>query len=293
MPELPEAETVRSQLEREIVGARIKRLQVHVARTARGHDSHAELAALVEGRRIVRVGRRGKAVLLFLNSKHPSTLIIRLGMTGLVRVVSSQEPMEKHAAAVFELADRRQIRLVDQRTFGSVAARPGHDVNAMPEFCAYGPEPFSEEFTPEYLKEAFSRRSANIESVLMNQNVIAGIGKIYADGYLLSGRSAARPVGEQAHRPDETADLGGDAGDTAQGDRPGRNFGDGRELRRCLWPARAIQEDAQGLPAHRSALPRVRRHHSPHEAAGRPRSALVPRLPEVRGAPAPAAKEPR
>lgn len=191
MPELPEAETVRRQLEKEIVGATIKRLQVHIARSARGHDSFAELAGLVEGRRIMRVGRRGKAVLLLLNSKQPSTLIIRLGMTGLVRVVSSKEPMEKHAAAVFELADRRQIRLVDQRQFGSVTARPGHDINAMPEFSAYGPEPFSEEFTPEYLKAAFSRRSADIESVLMNQNVIAGIGKIYADEICF--RAGVRP----------------------------------------------------------------------------------------------------
>jgi formamidopyrimidine-DNA glycosylase len=62
----------------------------------------------------------------------------------------------------------------------------------MPEFRAYGPEPFSEEFTPEYLKETFCRRSANIESVLMNQNVIAGIGKIYADEICF--RAGVRPT---------------------------------------------------------------------------------------------------
>jgi formamidopyrimidine-DNA glycosylase len=181
MPELPEAETIRRQLEKEIVGAAIRRIQIHISRAAREQGSPDELAKLVEGRRIERVGRRGKAVLLYLDSKDPSTLIIRLGMTGLVRVVSAKEPLGKHTAATVALADKRQVRFVDQRRFGSVTARPGHDTGQMLEFSEYGPEPFSDEFTPQYLKEAFSRRSADVEAVLMNQNVVAGIGKIYAD----------------------------------------------------------------------------------------------------------------
>jgi len=181
MPELPEAETIRRQLEKEVVGASVRRIEVHLARAAREQGSPKELAALVEGRRIEQVGRRGKAVLLFLNHKRPSTLIIRLGMTGLIRVVSPQEPLDKHTSATLVLAGRRQIRFVDQRQFGSITARPGHDIDRTPEFAGYGPEPFSDAFTPEYLKQAFSRRSADLESVLMNQNVIAGIGKIYAD----------------------------------------------------------------------------------------------------------------
>jgi len=191
MPELPEAETVRGQLAKAVTGARIRRARVHSGRAARNHTSEEELDALVKGRTIREVGRRGKAILLFLDGKKPSTLIIRLGMTGLINVVPAKEPLVKHTAGVIELTDGRQIRFVDQRQFGLMVARPGQDVDAMPEFDTYGPEPLSEAFTPEYLKQAFARRSTNLEVTLMNQQVIAGIGKIYADEILF--RAGLRP----------------------------------------------------------------------------------------------------
>jgi len=197
MPELPEAETIRCQLEREIVGKAVRRLQLHDARAAREHESPEELASLVEGRKIQGVGRRGKAPLLFLDGKKPTTLIFRLGMTGLLRVVPAKEPLEKSIVATLTLSDGKHLRFLDQRKFGGLIARPGHDVDGTPEFDHYGPEPLSDDFTPEYLKDVFSRRSAKLEMVLMDQHVIAGIGKIYADEIcfqagLRPGRSARR-----------------------------------------------------------------------------------------------------
>ena len=192
MPELPEAETVRRQLAEAVTGAKIRRVKVHTGRAARNHTSEEELDALVKGRTIREVGRRGKAILLFLDGKKPSTLILRLGMTGLIVVVPTKEPLVKHTAGVVELTDKRQIRFIDQRQFGLMVARPGQDVDAMPEFEKYGPEPFSEEFTPEYLKQALSRHSTNLEVTLMNQQVIAGIGKIYADEICF--RAGLRPT---------------------------------------------------------------------------------------------------
>lgn len=192
MPELPEAETIRRQLEPEVQGETIRKVRVLIPRIARAHPSPRALSRLVAGRRIERVGRRGKAVLLFLDSGKPSTLIIRLGMTGLVRVTAPEEPLDKHTAAVFELSDGRQIRFIDQRQFGGVSARPGHDVDAMPEFKGYGVEPLSDEFTPDYLKQVCARRSAQLEPVLMDQKAIAGIGKIYADEICF--RAGLRPT---------------------------------------------------------------------------------------------------
>jgi len=203
MPELPEAETIRCQLEREIVGKAVRRLQIHDSRIAREHESPEQLASLVERRKIQGVGRRGKAPLIFLDGKKPTTLIFRLGMTGLLRVVPAKDPLEKSTVATLILSDGKHLRFLDQRRFGGLIARPGHDVNSTPEFDHYGPEPFSEDFTPEYLKEAFSRRSAKLEMVLMDQQVIGGIGKIYADEIcfragLRPGRSVARHV--RSHR---------------------------------------------------------------------------------------------
>jgi len=192
MPELPEAETIRCQLEREIVGKTVRRLEVHDARAAREHRSPKELASLVEGRRIQGVGRRGKAPLLFLDGKRPTTLIFRLGMTGLLRVVPAKDPLEKSTAAILVLSDGKHLRFLDQRKFGGLIARPGHDVNSTPDFRDYGPEPLSDDFTPEYLKDIFSRRSAKLEMVLMDQHVIAGIGKIYSDEICF--RAGIRPA---------------------------------------------------------------------------------------------------
>jgi formamidopyrimidine-DNA glycosylase len=205
MPELPEAETIRCQLQKEVAGAVIHKVEVLTRQAAREHRSVGELARLVEGKRIARVGRRGKAVLLFLDGGKPATLIVRLGMTGLMQVVGKREPLQEHAAAVLRLRDGRQIRFVDVRRFGLLTARAGHDVDTMPEFAEYGPDPFSDEFTVEYLKQAFARRGAALESVLMDQHVIAGIGKIYADEIcfragLRPTRSARRLTGPMRER---------------------------------------------------------------------------------------------
>ena len=181
MPELPEAETLRRQLQGEILGLTVRRLQVHLPRMARAHRSIKQLAKLVEGRRITRVGRRGKAPLLYLNTQQPATLIIRLGMTGLLHVTPAKQPRNKATAATLELSDGRHLRFFNQRQFGSLTSRRGHDVDRMPEFEKYGPEPLSDDLTLDYLKDVFARRSAKLQLVLMDQRVVAGLGKIYAD----------------------------------------------------------------------------------------------------------------
>jgi formamidopyrimidine-DNA glycosylase len=191
MPELPEAETIRRQLAAEVTGSTIRRLELLHPRSWRAHRSPEELTSLVEGRRIVKVGRRGKAPYLLLNTKRPSVLIFRLGMTGLIRVMANREPSDKPPVAVLVLSGGRDIRFYDQRLFGELVAFPTHDVDSTPEFAHYGPEPFSEDFTLEYLKGQLSRRSAKLVDVLMNQQIIAGIGKIYSDEICF--RAGVRP----------------------------------------------------------------------------------------------------
>ncbi len=202
MPELPEAETIRRQLEAEVKGRTVKRLELFHKRAWRAHKSANELADLVEGRRIARVGRRGKAPYLVLDTKNSSVLIFRLGMTGLIRVVNASEPAivgahgnapriaddekkpassDRKPVAVLTLTGGREIRFYDQRLFGELVAFPTHDVDKTPEFAHYGPEPFSDGFTLDYLKDQLSRRRAKLVDVLMNQQIVAGIGKIYSD----------------------------------------------------------------------------------------------------------------
>jgi formamidopyrimidine-DNA glycosylase len=181
MPELPEAETIRCQLAAAITRRTVESIRLHQPRTWRFHRSPDELRKLVEGRRVLAVGRRGKAPYLLLDGPEPSTLILRLGMTGLVRIVDPRDSTDQRPAAVLALSGRKDLRFFDTRTFGALIARRGHDVDCMPEFAHYGPEPLSDEFTLEYLAGALSRRRARLQDVLMNQGVVAGIGKIYAD----------------------------------------------------------------------------------------------------------------
>ena len=152
---------------------------------------------MVEGRCIVGVGRRGKAPLLFLDAKRPVMVVFRLGMTGLLRLAPVGEAAPKGAVATLHLgahrepgsvasaaryrSNERNLHFVDQRRFGSLAAYPGHDPDETPEFEGYGPEPFSDALTLDYLKQALARRKAKLDLVLMDQHVIAGIGKIYSD----------------------------------------------------------------------------------------------------------------
>lgn len=205
MPELPEAETIRCQLEREVVGETVRDLEVREPRMARNHSSIQEIAELVVGHQLVGVGRRGKAPLLLLNGDQPSALIFRLGMTGLLRVVAEREPRGKATVATLPLTGGRELRFLDQRKFGSLHARAGHAVHEMPEFQRYGPEPLSDDFTVDYLERALARRTAKLEMVLMDQQMVAGIGKIYADeicfrARLRPGRRAAGLTGPMRER---------------------------------------------------------------------------------------------
>ncbi len=159
----------------------------------------------MEGRRIIRVGRRGKAPYLLLDGDSPTTLIFRLGMTGLLRVVPAHEPVERAPEAVLSLEGSTHLRFCDPRTFGALIARPGHQIDALPDFERYGPEPLSDDFTLAHLGKALSRRKAKLEDVLMNQQVVAGIGKIYADEIcfragLRPGRRASRLTARMRER---------------------------------------------------------------------------------------------
>jgi len=181
MPELPEAETIACQLARAAGGRTVREVLVYSPRAVRSQRSRREFARLVEGKRIAGLGRRGKAVLVFLDGKEPTTVVIRLGMSGRLQVCPSRRKLENHTRALFRLSGGRQLRFIDPRQFGLLVAHRGTAAEAFPEFRAYGPEPLSPEFTPAHLARALSRRSCRLGIALMDQRLVAGIGKIYSD----------------------------------------------------------------------------------------------------------------
>jgi formamidopyrimidine-DNA glycosylase len=200
MPELPEVETVRRQLEPELKGRRIERLEVLDARWCRPRPP-AELEAAVSGRTIEGLGRRGKYLLLGLDGAQ--TLVMHLRMTGnLVLVEESgarldpsegmrlyegeRSTSERHLRARFVLDDGREVWFTDPRRFGEAFLI---DDDALPQrFERLGVEPLSAGFTPEVLGELAAGRTAPLKSFLLDQSRIAGVGNIYADEALYRAR---------------------------------------------------------------------------------------------------------
>ncbi len=183
MPELPEVETVCRQLEPELEGRRIERLEVDDPRWCRPM-APAELEAAVAGRTIERLGRRGKYLLLGLDGGQ--TLIMHLRMTGnLVLVEDDENP--RHLRARFLLDDGRELWFTDPRRFGEALLLDDAQLDA--HFAPrLGVEPLSDEFTPELLGEIAAGRTAPLKSFLLAQKGVAGVGNIYADEALFRAR---------------------------------------------------------------------------------------------------------
>ncbi len=199
MPELPEVETVRRQLEPELKGRRISRLEVLDRRWSRP-VAPAKLEGAVSGSRIEGLGRRGKYLLLGLDRGR--TLVMHLRMTGnlvLLEDGSRLDPSagmrlyegerstsERHLRARFALGDGRQLWFTDPRRFGEAFLLG--DAELAGRFASLGVEPLSAAFTPEELARQAAGRTAPLKSFLLDQRRIAGVGNIYADEALYRAR---------------------------------------------------------------------------------------------------------
>jgi formamidopyrimidine-DNA glycosylase len=217
MPELPEVETVRRQLEPELGGRTIERLEVLDPRWSRPVPP-AELEAAVSGRTIEGLGRRGKYLLLGLDGGQ--TLVMHLRMTGnlvLVEEGSTLDPSEgmrlyegersaaeRHLRARFRLEGGGELWFTDPRRFGEAFLI---DDAGLPErFSALGVEPLSPEFTAEELGTRAAGRTAPLKSFLLDQSRVAGVGNIYADEALhRAGLHPLSPAGSM--KPEHLAAL--------------------------------------------------------------------------------------
>lgn len=178
MPELPEVETIRRDLDPLVRGRRIVDLEVDAATLPLLAGPGASVEALrssLAGRTIESTGRRGKYLLFHLDDGR--TLVAHLRMTGRLLWRESDAPPEAFERAKLVLDDGHDLRWADVRKFGTW--RVVDDV--APLFASLGPEPIDAEYTLKMLRAALARRSAPIKSVLLDQRRIAGLGNIYVD----------------------------------------------------------------------------------------------------------------
>jgi formamidopyrimidine-DNA glycosylase len=178
VPELPEAETIARQLRAEVLGAVIAGVSVQRALSVRPHTPR-EFAALVRGRTIADIRRRGKCPLLRLGDDR--WLIVRLGMSGRLLVSNGRNARPPHTRVTLRLRDGRELRFVDPRAFGWLSFEHGAGPHSLLALSRVGPEPFAHEWMPQMLAKALAGRRAGIERLLIAGRAVAGIGKIYAD----------------------------------------------------------------------------------------------------------------
>ncbi|MEI7832571.1 MAG: bifunctional DNA-formamidopyrimidine glycosylase/DNA-(apurinic or apyrimidinic site) lyase [bacterium] len=179
MPELPEVETIRRQIAPDVTRRIIVSVFVTRDRAVRAHPTPTDFITHLTGRTLTAVNRRGKALLFPLDTDE--SLLVRLGMSGQLVLVDADAPLKNHTHVRLELDSGKSLRFIDPRTFGQMAVVNGHDPAQMPELAHYGPEPLDDSFTADILQEILAGRKQKIQTVLMNQELIVGIGKIYAD----------------------------------------------------------------------------------------------------------------
>src|SRR4051812_19515479 len=220
MPELPEVEVVRAGLARHVVGATITSVEVlhprPVRRDPRGPSGFAEALA---GRRIDGARRRGKY--LWLPLDNGDALLGHLGMSGQLLVQPPDAEAEKHLRVRIRLegaAEGRQLRFVDQRMFGGLSVSAG-GAELPPEIAHIARDPLDPEFDDDAFVAKVRRRASGVKRQLLDQNLVSGVGNIYADEALWRAR--------------------------LHGERPGDRL-TARQVRELLGHAREVMQEALG-----------------------------------------------
>ncbi|MCU1693137.1 MAG: putative formamidopyrimidine-DNA glycosylase [Frankiales bacterium] len=200
MPELPEVEVVRRGLERGVVGRTVATVEVRHPRAVRRHEAGADdFRALLEGREVTSAERRGKYLWLPLDSG--DALTGHLGMSGQLLVKPADQPDETHLRIRFTFTDGgRELRFVDQRTFGGLAVVAGGA--ALPHTIAHiARDPLDPQFDDEAFVAGLRAKHTGVKRALLDQTLVSGIGNIYADETLWRARlHGARPT-ELVTRP--------------------------------------------------------------------------------------------
>jgi formamidopyrimidine-DNA glycosylase len=175
MPELPEVETVKRGIALHLTGKTFIEVTIRFPRLR--WPIPANLTDILAGQRIVSVWRRAKYLIIEV---HTGALLIHLGMSGSLRILTYTRPPEKHDHVDLILNDGSLLRLRDPRRFGALLWQPGSAL-LHPLLSQLGPEPLEETFNAAYLYQQLKNKSTAIKIALMDSHVVVGVGNIYAN----------------------------------------------------------------------------------------------------------------
>jgi len=178
MPELPEVESIKLQLEKKLIGKRIEKVWLNPGSLVfRDCPERNNFSKKLKGRKIDRILRRGKYLLLKLNNK---MLVIHLGMSGNILFKEPAFKRDKHTHLELYFKNFKLI-FRDPRRFGRVGLVKSDDFSALCGLAQLGVEPLTKKFNGAWLGGKLALRKAPIKSLLLDQKIACGIGNIYSD----------------------------------------------------------------------------------------------------------------
>lgn len=178
MPELPEVETVRRTLLELVKGKTIKQVEVFWPKMIKKPEQVEQFIDALIGQTIINIERRGKFLKFLLDDY---VLVSHLRMEGRYGVHPINEPYDKHTHVLFAFNDGTQLRYKDVRKFGTMHLYlPGEEEKDSP-LTLLGPEPFSLDFTIQHLADGLNKTHRKIKVVLLDQQLVVGLGNIYVD----------------------------------------------------------------------------------------------------------------
>lgn len=197
MPELPEVETVKRTLEPHLQGKKIIAVEIYHPGVI-AFPGVDEFCKLIEGKTIQSLGRRGKYLIIQLSGGY--YLVAHLRMTGRLVLAGESDPLASHTHIIFALSKGLYLHWVDTRRFGRLYLAEKDTAAFVAGLNKLGAEPLDDSFDRETLAAICSGRQRPLKQILLDQQLLAGIGNIYADEMLfLAGLSPMRP-GESLSR---------------------------------------------------------------------------------------------
>jgi formamidopyrimidine-DNA glycosylase len=191
VPELPEVESTRRELEPAMAGARF--VDVELRRPDLRTPFPRRFAARLKGQTVVRLDRRAKYLLAVLSSG--DTLLMHLGMSGSFRVgdsgaagPSTRLRTGRHDHVVFHMSSGAIVTFNDPRRFGVMDLLTPKQLADHPTLSRLGPEPLSTAFNANVLAQACRRKKTSLKAALLDQRVVAGLGNIYVSEALHAAR---------------------------------------------------------------------------------------------------------
>lgn len=173
MPELPEVETTKNGIAPYLQNAIIE--QIIIRQPKLRWPVSPELAQIAQ-QQVLAISRRAKYLIIHLAS---GFIIGHLGMSGTLRIVEHNSPIDKHDHLDIVMNNRKRLRYNDPRRFGAWLWTT--DLDQFPLFRKLGPEPLSEAFNSEYLYQKSRQKQTALKTFLMDNSIVVGVGNIYAN----------------------------------------------------------------------------------------------------------------